>query len=259
MYIESITEENLQQLVQLIGKLDRAIQKAPEGNLTVRKNHQIVKWYYRTPARTGTESWHYIRKSEEVFARALAQRGYREAQLKDLLNEELILRRLLSLRDRHPTNHLEKYLGRTGIKELLMREDLWQWMNEPYEKLEVHEETKTHLYSEERSVRSKSEEMITASLEKNGIPYRYEAKTEVDSYTFYPDFTLRHPLTGDFRIWEHFGMMNDERYRSEAGWKIQQYIQAGYTPGIDLIITSETPKNPLSFLRIEQVIKEYFG
>ena len=45
MYIESITEENLQQLVQLIGKLDRAIQKAPEGNLTVRKNHQIVKWY----------------------------------------------------------------------------------------------------------------------------------------------------------------------------------------------------------------------
>ncbi|MBQ7058873.1 MAG: hypothetical protein IJM83_06175 [Firmicutes bacterium] len=257
MFIESITEENLQQLVQLISKVSRAIERAPEGNLTVRQNGPY--WYYRLSSGKSNETWHYIRHSKEDFARSLAQKGFRQAQLKDLINEELIVRKVLSMKSRHPITYLDQYLARPGIQYLLMREDLWQWAHEPYEKLENHSESKNHLYSEDISVRSKSEEMIISSLEKHGIPYRYEAKTQIGANEFYPDYTLRHPVSGNTLIWEHFGKMSDDRYRSDTAWKIQQYIQAGYTPGIDLIITSETPKSPLTFLKIEQIIKYYFG
>ena len=65
-------------------------------------------------------------------------------------------------------------------------------------------------------LRSKSEAIIDMILYKNGIPFRYEEKIVLGDVILYPDFVIRHPKTGDFYYWEHFGMMDDEDYINKA-------------------------------------------
>ena len=57
-------------------------------------------------------------------------------------------------------------------------------------------------------MRSKSEAMIAMSLYVQKIPYRYECELKLGSITLFPDFTIRHPETGEIFYWEHFGMMD---------------------------------------------------
>ena len=64
-------------------------------------------------------------------------------------------------------------------------------------------------------VRSKSEAMILMLLEYSGIPYRYECRLDIDRKAYYPDFTIRHPYTGEIFYWEHVGMLDDPSYRSD--------------------------------------------
>lgn len=259
MYIELFSEDAMQKLVRMIEKTDRAIKQGPEGTLTILRDREYLKWYRRVKDKHGHQLCKYIRQADKPVALQLAWKGYNEALLKDLKNEEILFRRLEVIHKRYPTEHLVQYLGRPGIKELLMNEDLWKWMHEEYETKNDYDETRTHQLSEEISVRSKSEELIMLALEKHNIPFRYEAKTRVGSRDFYPDYTCRHPKNGELKIWEHFGLMDDQNYRSDTGWKLQQYIQAGFTPGLDLIITSETRNHSFTYLQAEQIISQYFS
>ncbi len=76
--------------------------------------------------------------------------------------------------------------------------------------------------------------------------------------TFYPDFTLRQPGTGEFIYWEHFGMMDSPGYRQKAGRKLDQYISQGLIPNMNLITTYETSDRPLSPVEIEELIARFF-
>ncbi|MFQ8777759.1 MAG: hypothetical protein ACLR78_10425 [Roseburia sp.] len=61
-------------------------------------------------------------------------------------------------------------------------------------------------------MRSKSEAMIAMLLHLNAIPYRYECALSLGGVTLFPDFTIRHPVTGVLYYWEHFGLMDDPAY-----------------------------------------------
>lgn len=61
-------------------------------------------------------------------------------------------------------------------------------------------------------MRSKSEAMIVKVLKQNKIPYRYEAKLLFGDIEMYPDFTIRHPKTGQWFYWEHFGLLDKADY-----------------------------------------------
>ena len=70
--------------------------------------------------------------------------------------------------------------------------------------------------------------------------------------------SIRHPQTGEFYYWEHFGKMDDPEYQKHAFDKIQLYTKNGIQPHIRLIITTETALNPLSIHTIECRIQEFF-
>lgn len=57
--------------------------------------------------------------------------------------------------------------------------------------------------------------------------------------------------------WEHFGMMDDISYRDNALLKIKMYINYGFLPFDNLIITYETQNEPLGYQRVENIIKSY--
>ena len=76
--------------------------------------------------------------------------------------------------------------------------------------------------------------------------------------TFYPDFTIRHPKTGEIIYWEHFGLMDDPSYYQKTFSKLQLYASYGIIPSINLITTYETQEHPLSADIVEKIVKHYF-
>ena len=107
-------------------------------------------------------------------------------------------------------------------------------------------------------VRSKSETIIDMFLHTNRIPFRYECALHLDNIILHPDFTIRHPQTGEIYYWEHFGIMDDPSYAEKALKKLSTYEQNGIFPGEQLIITFETRKNPLNQKHILNLIEHYF-
>lgn len=80
----------------------------------------------------------------------------------------------------------------------------------------VHPEHLKHPCLSGHLVRSKSELLIDQALFTHQIPFRYECALKLNDLTLYPDFTIRHPETGQFFYWEHFGMMDSPTYSQNA-------------------------------------------
>ena len=89
--------------------------------------------------------------------------------------------------------------------------------------------------------------------DKKGTAYLPKKKRELaealalklDRIILYPDFVIRHPVTGAYYYWEHFGMMDEEAYRNHACDKVKLYCANGIIPSINLITTYETKRHPL--------------
>ena len=129
---------------------------------------------------------------------------------------------------------------------------------ETYEKNQSHPNALRHNCISGNVVRSKSEVLIDHALFTHQIPFRYECALKLGEITIYPDFTIRHPKTGKFYYWEHFGIMDSVSYSQNAYQKLQLYTSNGYIPTINLITTFETNEYPLSMETIENVISHYF-
>ena len=108
-------------------------------------------------------------------------------------------------------------------------------------------------------VRSKSEAHIAWALYNHHIPYRYECDLQTEATTYYPDFTIRHPKTGELYIWEHFGMMDNPTYYQTAFGKMETYNKLGYVLSVNFIATFETSSHPLDFELVEAIIQHYFS
>ena len=92
-----------------------------------------------------------------------------------------------------------------------------------------------------------------------GIPYRYECKLEIGGHIYYPDFTIRHPLTGKIYYWEHVGGLHMPDYRSDFIQKLRIYINNGIIPDDNLILTFESENNPFDITIARDKIKEFFS
>lgn len=87
-------------------------------------------------------------------------------------------------------------------------------------------------------VRSKSEALIYNFLLRMGVTFIYELPLETKVRTFYPDFTILSEIDyrSIYRI-EHQGMMSDPGYRKRYNDRVYEYIQAGYSQGINIFYT----------------------
>jgi hypothetical protein len=72
--------------------------------------------------------------------------------------------------------------------------------------------------------------MIDMVLYVHKIPFRYECALSLGEATLFPDFTIRHPKTGEVFYWEHFGLIDNSEYAKNTYAKLQLYTNYGIIP-----------------------------
>ncbi len=106
-------------------------------------------------------------------------------------------------------------------------------------------------------VRSKSEALIACVLGMSGVDYEYEKPIRICGGTFYPDFTIENERTGEIFYWEHFGMLNDERYLRKTKQKLAVYMDGGILPWKNLITTFEDGANAIDLAQIQRIVDAF--
>lgn len=135
-----------------------------------------------------------------------------------------------------------------------LNRELERWQEEPYEK--VQNIRKTYWYWElmGKCYGLNQKQLLTECCFK--IKYRFiMKKNSLDGIILYPDFMIRHPITGQYFYWEHFGMMDNPDYCKHACDKIKLYCQHGIIPSVNLILTYETKQYPLSADKVEMICR----
>lgn len=241
-----------------IAQIRQTLTDLPDGSLICARDGSYFKWY-----RSISGKQVYLSKKHLPLAQQLAWKKYLSLLLSDLKKEQKYFQHLLSLED-PPERKSDQLLIHPEFQLLLQpffqpeSPDLYLWMHSPYQKNPKHPEHLTHQTVAGIYVRSKSESLIATLLYHYKIPFRYECALTLDSVTVYPDFTIRHPLTGEFYYWEHFGMMDQASYAAKCFSKQQLYASHKIIPSIRLITTYETLDSPLNTKVTESIIQHYF-
>ncbi|MDO5521161.1 MAG: ATPase [bacterium] len=239
--------------------LEEKINKLPQGSLVCAKNGNYTKWY-----RVIGNKYTYLKKENQTLAEQLALKKYYMLQLEDLLHERtslekyLIHHKLATEKAPRLLNLNSEYRPLLSSFFLSYSDNLQEWVNAPYNKNSNNPEQLIHKTISGNVVRSKSEALIDMALYQNKIPFRYESPLILNEITFFPDFTIRHPKSGQLMYWEHFGMMDNPNYCQNAYNKLKVFSDNGLIPSIHIITTFETKDCPLSSDLIEKIIKHYF-
>lgn len=242
----------------MISDLKEELKQYPEGKLICCHHGKFCKWYCSDGHRKT-----YISKKNRSLAEQLAAKKYKTSVLENYIQEKTALDFYLR---HHSQNYLNscKLLESPGYQELLspyfqpLSQQLKKWMNEPYRHNMKYQENLIHKTASGHFVRSKSEALIDWFLYRNNVPFRYESALQLGEIVFFPDFTIRHPKTGEQYYWEHLGRMDDPFYVRNSYSKLQTYASYGIIPTINLILTFETVNFPLSTEIVEKIIEYYF-
>lgn len=240
-----------------IRSIKEHLKHLPSGKLVCSQNGEYQKWY-----QSDGHKKTYIPKSNKQLAEKLAIKKYLSLQLEDLENEKKAIESYL----RHSTQGKAAQLlaNHSEYQKLLkpyfspLSEELSNWTKAPYERNQKYPEQLVNRGSSGNYVRSKSESMIDMVLYLHKIPFRYECALCLGETTLFPDFTIRHPKTGEVFYWEHFGLMDNLEYSKNAYSKLQLYTNHGIIPTIQLINTYETKEHPLTADTIEKIVEDYF-
>lgn len=246
-------------LDQQISYFEKQLLTLPEGKLVCTRNGNRYKWY-----QSDGHNCHYIPKKNRQLAEQLAAKKYISLSLEDAIAEK---RAIGYYTNHHHSDYgkAEQLLTETSeFKNLLapyftpLSQELFNWANSDYPHNPKYPEQLIHKSISGNLLRSKSEAMIDMLLYTNKIPFRYECELQLGDIILYPDFTIRHPRTGEFYYWEHFGMMDHPSYFKKVPSKLDLYISHRIIPSIHLITTYETKEHPLSIEVISKLIEHYF-
>lgn len=258
MIYDKILKEK-QRIETQIQTLQSKLKDFPEGKLVCTKNGKYNKWYCSTDS-----SYTYIPKKEYKLAEKLAHKTYLLLQLRTLLNQKKAIDSYLKHYQPDTSQKEHDFITSPEYKAFLssyftpVSQELVNWMNAPYETNQIYTENVISKTPSGHRVRSKSEAMIDTCLYKNNIPFRYECLLQLDKHSLFPDFTIRHPKTGEVYYWEHFGLMDDATYAQKTYSKLALYTSHGIIPTINLITTYETKEHPLSADMVEKIVNYYF-
>lgn len=251
-------EQMLQKTNQEIKNIQEQLKEYPPGHISCQKNGKYTKWYQ---VEHGARK--YIPKEQNNLARTLVYKQYLLSSLHDLSVDQKALQEYLK-QYKNYRSQADTFLQNPHYQEILQnvpapsKDDLDVWAHEEYTKNTYSQNSLKYRSISGNTLRSKSEVIIDQLLFMHEIPYRYECELKLGESIVYPDFTIRHPITGEFVYWEHFGMMDLPSYSQKAFAKMQNYCANGYIPSINLITTFETSECPLDAVKVEKIILQYF-
>ena len=251
--------EAREQIIKKMQSIERQQKKLPQGKLICSHTGKYCKW----ECSDGKKKI-YIPKKDRAFAEKLAAKKYLSALWNDLAHEKYAIDLYLRSHSNYKPKVEKLLTGSSEVEKLLspyfspLSKELDEWMKSSYETNSKNPEHLTQRIGTNEYVRSKSEAMIAKVLKQNKIPYRYEAKLELGGIELYPDFTIRHPKTGECFYWEHFGLLDNSDYVKNMHLKLQTFTSHNIMPGIKLITTFENQVTPLTFEMIEMMVKYYF-
>lgn len=252
LYHELLEQKKV--LLKEIENLEHRLISYPDGELICTKNGKYITYMHSL---NGTYT--YIPKKNADFINALSEKKFFSASLKDLQKELQAINAFLKCY-KSDSSKIAELLSHPSYQKLFQSTtgDLEQWRNESYKRNPLHPENLRHSCPSGHIVRSKSEALIDQALFMHKIPFRYECILPLKGGTFYPDFTIRHPKSGKYFYWEHFGLMDSPAYSKNVFQKLNTYCQNNIIPTINLITTYETKEHPLTSKTIENIIQQYF-
>lgn len=253
---------------------EEKLKNAPEGMLRVRKVAGTCRYYHERNGKSRQETYLGTADAQEI--KELQDKAY-YSELKKVAGKNLValkrIQRLESgLKDckqvylQIPENKrslITPYVSSEDeeIEEKIKREYAY-WKKESFTRRGVPRDLKYTTLKGER-VRSKSEVILADRFKDAGIPYYYEGKyifEDKDTHdfeTWFPDFQVLNPRTGELFFWEHFGLMDDPDYCASCQFKLETYAKHGIFVGKNLIVTMESSKHPLNVAYIDTLIEEY--
>lgn len=236
-----------------------------EGTL-IEKKARGKTAYYRYLGKV--EPLEYISPSNTAVLAPLAQKRYDKQVIKTATERKKLvdgfIKELEKLKDMKDLSHIYKDLPlelKALVKPHLDDDEAFvqHWMSKNVGHNTKRNYTENYTQKGEHA-RSKSEIIIADRLYAKGVPYRYEPvfdPTE-EHAQLSPDFLILNVKTRKNYIWEHLGRMDNPDYRADNLWKIEQYANAGFIQGVNMIVTHESSKRPLSTKLVDQIIEANF-
>lgn len=256
--IKELLLDRLKLIENELINLKKDYSNQPPGKLICVNNGKYTKWYNSHDGIT-----EYIPKGTPNIAKTLAYKKFILAKINDLEKESRAIKSYLRILGDN-SNKAEKLINNPAFQQLITKpqycfsEQLNEWLASDYRKCTKHPEHLIHKSTGGAKLRSKSEANIHSALCLHNIPFRYEAELVLSGNVIYPDFTLRHPHTGEKIYWEHFGLISQPDYRKDFLFKMNLYTSNGIIPSINLITSYETPDKPYTFYDAEQTLKQFF-
>ncbi len=253
-----IVEEELDRQKKLMSQSEKQLARAPKGYLKTRSRKRGVSFYQGDSARGRsfeqniTEDFNMI---EDLLRKKIARETCKRAE-KNIFTLEKI-------RKNYVSNDYEDILETAAgcyEKAALM---VGQEKTKNGQGLPVQHcfDPQKHIHETICGllVRSKSEVIITNALTGYGIPFEYEKRfpyADERGVYFEPDFTFHLP-DGQWKIWEHLGMLNDPDYCIHNAYKLHTYQKHNFLIGRNLIITQDDLCGNCSSLYIDKMIREH--
>ena len=255
-----LLQNRAEELLRAIEMTKKALTRAPRGRLKLARRGR--GFYARQIVDDKCE---YISKGNLALMSRLAQKDYDEKVLG-------VLECKLNLVDAFIEKC--KAIDVLGVYEKLCEERkslvepvqlsdeeyARRWLSVPYKGKHFEVGAPDLRTAKGERVRSKSEVIIADTLGRMGIPYKYECPLKLadGGRSVYPDFTCLDLRTRREFLWEHLGMMDNPEYASLAVKKLSSYLQSGYVPGKNLIISIESSEKPLSQTEVRLIIQGVF-
>lgn len=251
--------ETLDALRDLVRKKEKALSIVPEGSLVVYRPHgrSVSPEYYHS--QNGLKE--YLPQERMSFARALAQKGYDEHQLREAIR---LLRSLEQAASKDLSFH-DAYENLRPERQALVEPDFLSddevrrvWSSIEYDSLGFSPNYPEYFTSDGVRVRSLAERRIGDRFHERGILYLYEFPFQmVDGGIVYPDFTCLNLRTRKLLRWEHLGRLDEGKYLQNSLRKLERYRASGIQLGVDLVVTQDTDGRPLTTTEIDRLVDTF--
>lgn len=256
--------------LQIARTLRKRLSSAPDGKLLVACSNGRTQFYCRTGS--GAQSRIYLSKKDKEKTQKLAQKKYDNSLLSKCdINVVALDNAILQLQNfLDPESTLLEIPAtlqpQISVPFLSREAFVEQWLADGKRQESRngrqggwHPENLIYTTDAGERVRSKSEMMIANLLLAMQLPYQYEKPLRLNGKTVFPDFTILDTASRTEVYFEHFGLMDQEDYRTAALLKMKDYEKAGFTMGRDFLFSFESERVPFDVDWIRGKLCERFG